>query len=209
MRKSILYTLYFVCTAFAIQSCTSSIALDARWKSPDQPTINPNKILVLVVGENMRSRQVAEDAFEVALRAQGFDAVGAFDILPTSQNVDSATFRQIVIDQGCDAVLTARAVNVTTEQHWVPGTYSPPPYYGSYYGYYGRYGYYGMSSPGYMDETTTALLESNLFDATSGKGHLAWVGQSSVIVAGNTEKLVAKYAAVVVKGMIDDGVLGK
>ena len=209
MKRSIGYALTLVCGLFIIQSCAPSITLDSRWKSPDQATISPNKILVLVVGQDMRNRQLAEDAFEAALIAEGFNAVGAFEILPTSQNVDSATFRRIVIDQGCDAVLTARAVNVSTEQHWVPGTYSPPPYYGSYYGYYGRYGYYGMSSPGYMDETTTALLESNLFDGTTGSGHLAWVGQSSVIVAGSTEKLVSKYAAVVVRGMIDDGVLGK
>ena len=208
MNRSLLIALFAVSVGMMLQSCAPSITLDSHWRSPDQSTISPNKILVLVVGQNMRSRQMAEDAFEVALQAKGFNTVGAFDILPTSESVDSATFRRIVMDQGCDAVLTARAVNVSTEQHWVPGTYSPPPYYGSYYGYYGRYGYYGMSSPGYMDETTTALLESNLFDATTGSGHLAWVGQSSVVVAGSLEKLVAKYAAVVVNGLVDDGVLG-
>ena len=207
MKRHTLNILLILMVGLFIQSCAPSITLDARWKSPDQDAMKPEKIFVIVVGENMRSRQLAEDAFEVALRAKGFAAVGALETLPTSENVDSATFRRIVKDKGCDAVLTARAVNVNTEQRWVPGTYSPPSYYGSYYGYYGYHGYYGMSSPGYMDETTTALLESNLFDARGDSGHLAWVGQSSVIVSGSTEKLVEKYAAVVVQGMIDDGVL--
>ncbi len=197
-----------------IQSCASSVALDARWTNPEGQPIQPKKILVLVVGETMRGRQVAEDAFEASLQTHGFNTVGALDVLPiASGSIDSAVLIRVIRDMDVDAVVTARAVDVSTEQHWVPGTTSYPMHYGSYGGYYGRYGgyggYYGMSttSQGYMDETTTALLETNLFDTNTGD--LVWVGQSSVIVAGNTEKLIQKYATVVVNGMIEDGVLQK
>ena len=192
-----------------VQSCAPSISLDARWKNPDTPSgINPQKTLVIVVGKSMQTRKQAEDAFEVALSEKGFTAVGAFETLPVSaEQLDSNQLRQLIKDLGCDAVISARAVDVSTSQHWVPGTTYPPPYYRSYYGYGGYYGYYGASSPGYMDETTTALLETNLFETQSG--NLVWVGQSSVIVSGSTEKLLAKYAAVVVNGMIADGALTK
>lgn len=192
-----------------VQSCAPSISLDARWKNPDTPSgINPAKTLVIVVGKSMQTRKQAEDAFELALSEQGYPAVGAFETLPVSADqLDSTQLRQLIKDLGCDAVISARAVDVSTSQHWVPGTTYPPPYYRSYYGYGGYYGYYGASSPGYMDETTTALLETNLYDTKSGT--LVWLGQSSIIVSGSQEKLVAKYAAVVVNGMIADGALTK
>ena len=197
-----------------IQSCASSVALDARWTNPDnEPVKQPKKILVIVVGESMRARQVAEDAFEASLQEHGFNTIGALDALPiASGTIDSAVLVRVINDMDVDAVVTARAVDVSTQQHWVPGHTSYPMYYGSYGGYYGRYGGYGgyyggYQSQGYMDETTTALLETNLFDTREGS--LVWVGQSSVIVSGNTEKLIQKYATVVVNGMVEDGVLQK
>jgi hypothetical protein len=200
-----------VTIAFAIlilQACAPSITLDATWKNPEATSYSSDNILVVILGENMQSRMIAEDAFVTALKAKGYSTTGAFEILPTAAEVDSSTFRRIIKDKGFDLVLTARAVNVQTEQHWVPGTYNAPPYYGGYYGYYGRYGYYGASySPGYMDETTTALLETNVYNANTTGGQLVWVGQSSVIVSGTIQKLAAKYAAVVVNGLIKDGVL--
>ena len=191
-----------------IQSCAPSISLDARWKNPDNSNgLSPSKTLVIVVGENMATRKLAEDAFEVALNDKGFNAIGAFETLPVgADQLDSNQIRDLISSLECDAVISARAVDVATSQHWVPGTtYYPPPYYRSYYGYGGYYGYYGSSTGGYMDETTTALLETNLYEVSSG--NLVWVGQSSVIVSGSTEKLVSKYAAVVVNGMVEDGAL--
>jgi hypothetical protein len=214
MKHTFTQIILFAVAALMIQSCASSVALDARWTNPDHEDLKAEKILVIVVGQNMRARQVAEDAFEASLQSHGFNTVGALDALPISSGtVDSAVLVQIIKDMNIDAVVTARAVDVSTKQYWVPGTTAYPMYYGHYGGYYGRYGGYGgyygagMGSQGYMDETTTALLETNLFH--TAEGHLAWVGQSSVIVAGNTEKLIQKYATVVVNGMIADGVLTK
>jgi hypothetical protein len=215
MKRLFTQFLMLAAVAVVMQSCSSSVALDARWSNPDLDGVQAKKILVMVVGQNMRARQVAEDAFEASLAAQGFNSVGALDVLPISSGaIDSATLVRVITDMDIDVVITARAVDVNTKQHWVPGTTSYPMHYGSYGGYYGRYGgyggyggYYGTTSQGYMDETTTALLETNLFDVNAGE--LAWVGQSSVIVAGNTEKLIEKYATVVVNGMVADGVLKK
>jgi len=196
----------------AMQSCASPIALDARWSNPDLDAIQTEKVLVIVVGQNMKNRQIAEDAFEASLKLNGFNAVGALDVLPVSTGtLDSAALLRIVRDMNVDAVITARAVDVSTDQYWVPGT-TYPMYYGSYGGYYGRYGGYGgyyggAGSQGYMSETTTALLETNVFDTKAGQ--LAWIGQSSVVVAGKLEKQLEKYATVVVNGMVADGILKK
>ena len=208
MNRITLYiSALFLATLF-VQGCAPSITLDSRWTNPEATDISSDNILVIILGENMQTRQIAEDAFEVALRDKGFNVTGAFELLPTASGVDSATFKKIIEDKGYDLVMTARAVNVNKEQHWVPGTYAMPSYYGGYYGYYGRYGYYGAGySPGYMDETTTALIETNVFNARKAKGELVWVGQSSVIVSGSISKMASKYAAVVVNGLIQDGIL--
>jgi hypothetical protein len=213
MQRTFTKFMMLALAVIVLQSCASSVALDARWTNPDHTPLKPKKILVIVVGEKMRARQVAENAFEASLQEHGFNTIGALDALPIASGaIDSAVLVRVIMDMGIDAVITARAVDVNTKQYWVPGTTSYPMYYGHYGGYYGRYGgyggYYGAGgSPGYMDETTTALLETNLFDTE--EGHVAWVGQSSVIVAGNTEKLILKYATVVVNGMVADGVLTK
>ena len=155
----------------------------------------------------MQNRQRAEDAFEAALTQQGFNSVGAFDVMPLGgMTTDTAAIRRSIRALDADAVITARAVDITQEQHWVPGvTTYPPTYYGRPWGYYGYYAPY--STGGYMDETTTALLETNLYNVSDGA--LLWVGQSSVVVAGNLDKLTLKYATVVVQAMIDDGALAK
>lgn len=214
MKRTFTQLILLGLTVVMIQSCASSVALDARWTNPDHDPMKPDKVLVIVVGQSMRNRQVAEDAFQASLEANGFNTIGALEALPISSGtIDSTVLVRIIRDMNIDAVLTARAVDVSTKQYWVPGTTTYPMYYGHYGGYYGRYGGYGgyygagASTQGYMDETTTALLETNIFDATAG--HLAWVGQSSIIIAGNTEKLIQKYATVVVNGIIADGVLIK
>ena len=210
MKYTFIPAILLMSAVIVMQSCASSVSLDARWSNPDLDVIQPKKILVIVVGQNMRSRQIAEDAFEASLQLHGFNTVGALDVLPVaSGTLDSAALIRIVRDIGVDAVVTARAVDISTEQYWVPGT-TYPVYYGSYGGYYGRYGGYGgyyggYGSQGYMSSTTTALLETNLFNTKNGQ--LAWIGQSSVVISGKIEKLIEKYATVVVNGMISDGVL--
>jgi len=208
MKRAAFYFTALLLASVLVQGCAPSITLDSRWINPEASDISSNNILVVILGENMQTRHIAEDAFEVALRDKGYSVTGAFELLPTAANVDSAAFKRIIEDKGYDMVLTARAVHVDKDQHWVPGTYSMPSYYGGYYGYYGRYGYYGAGySPGYMDETTTALIETNVFNADKSHGELVWVGQSSIVVSGSIEKMAAKYAAVVVNGLIEDGIL--
>ena len=204
-RTSISYLVIAV-MALLMQSCSSSIDIGARWLNPDAQTISPGKVVTLAMGKDMRNNRIVEDAFSLAFEQQGFQSVAASDIMPPNfGDLDSTQVDKAIRDANADALATIRLVDINTEQHWVPGTTYYPPYYGSYYGYYGYYGYGGYSSPGYMDETTKALLETNLFDAHTGQ--LVWVGQSEIIVAGSTEKLAAKYAGVVVRGMVTDGAI--
>ena len=99
MNKSNLYQLFgLLAILLVIQSCAPSISLDARWKNPDnQGGLNPSKTLVVVVGENMATRKLAEDAFETALTARGFNAVGAFETLPVgADQLDSIQIRDLL-----------------------------------------------------------------------------------------------------------------
>ena len=182
--------------------------IDASWKNPDTPGVQASKVMTLAIGQDLRNRRVVEDAFSLAFEQNSMSSVSASDVMPPNfADMDSAQIKAQVENAGADALATVRAVDVTTEQHWVPGSTYYPPYYGSYYGYHGYYGYGGYSSPGYMSETTKALLETNLWDARTG--NLVWVGQSEFVVSGKVETLATKYATIVVKEMIAQGALVK
>jgi hypothetical protein len=64
---------------------------------------------------------------------------------------------------GYDGVLVTRILDVQRET-----VYHPPTYYHDFYGYWGSYGPY-VSSPGWVTETTTLVIETTLFDAATAR----------------------------------------
>ena len=86
----------------------------------------------------------------------------------------------------------------------VPGVYSPPAYYGSWKNYYAN-GYTNMYSPGYVEETKYAIMETNIYDA--GNDKLIWSASSETNISGSDQRFIKSYVTVIVEKMVQQKLL--
>ena len=122
---------------------------------------------------------------------------------------------KILQDENFDGVITMRLVSKEKETNYVPGT-NTGLYYGGMGGMYGgMYGYgfgnwYGMYSPnfydpGYYQETTLYMVETNIFSLKENK--LIWTGTTKSEYATDLGQTVDSILQTVVAEMRKDGSL--
>ena len=121
-----------------------------------------DKLLVVGLGASEGGRAAFENAVADKLAAQGVLGVASGNVLVAMEDVSRESVTGWVETDGYDAVLVTRLVDVKKETSYKPPTYT------DFYGYWGSYGSY-VTSPGYVLETTTLLVETTLFDASTGK----------------------------------------
>lgn len=163
--------------------------------------------MVIGVAKNPAKRRIFEDEFVLQLKAHGTEAIASYSVLPDNQQDDTAAIAEKVEQLGADTVLITRLVSKKTVQVYVPGTaHYPPLYYGTWPDYY-RYGYQAMYTPGYIAENEYAIIETNLYEAAHNK--LIWAVSSETGMSGADQKIIKSYIGVMVKAMIEQGLLGR
>jgi hypothetical protein len=120
------------------------------------------KLMVVGLGASEGGRAMFENAVADKLAAQGVLGVASGNLIVAAEDLNREAVRGWVAKDGYDAVLVTRLVDTKKETSYRPPTYT------DFYGYWGYYGSY-VTSPGYVLETTTLLIESTLFDASTGK----------------------------------------
>lgn len=147
--------------ALAAGACSStkltSVYADRSFAGPPF-----DKLLVVGLGASEGGRAAFENAVADKLAAQGVLGVASGNVLVAMEDVTRESVKRWVERDGYDAVLVARLVDVKKETSYKPPTYT------DFYGYWGSYGSY-VTSPGYVLETTTLLVETTLFDAATAK----------------------------------------
>ncbi len=196
----------FILIAMLVTACAST-QLTSVWKDPSYQT-RPAKIMVVGVAKNPINRRLFEDEFAQQLNSRGTDAIASYTVLPDEQQGDPAAIAKKVAELGADTVLITRLVSKKIVQVYVPGSpYFPPPFYGTWPDYYG-YGYRYMYTPGYIADDEYAVIETNLYEAKSNK--LVWAASSETGINDSDQKnLIQTYVGVMVKNMIELGLLGK
>jgi hypothetical protein len=189
-------------------SCNPSVKLTATWSNAEVSPVRFSKILVLSIGKDLRKRKLAENKIMEELQKHGIVALTALNEFgpDLAQSRDSAKTQQLLLDKQFDACLTVRVLNVHEQNRWVPANvfFGPAAFYRGFYGYYFQvYGYY--VEPGYNVTDVEVLLESNLYDLSSGK--LLWSGQSKAFSKNPTPAMAAIYARNIVKDMIKKQVI--
>ncbi len=192
---------YLMAIAMLLSACVTT-QLTSVWKDPSYQA-RPAKIMVVAVAKNPIHRRLFEDEFVRQLKSRGTDAIAGYTVLPDGHQGDQALVAKEVSELGADAVLITRLVSKKIVQTYVPGT--PPLFYGTWPEYYG-YGYYYMSTPGYVANDEYAVIETNLYQASSNK--LIWAALSETGVDSG-QGLIQGYIEVMVKNMIGLGLLGK
>lgn len=205
MIRSLRIPVVFLLLVAVLATACSTTKINSAWKDPSYQT-RPSRIMVIGVAKNPAKRRMFEDEFVLQLNAHGAEAIASYSVLPDKQQGDHAAIAAKVAQLGADTVLITRLVSKKTVHVYVPGTvYYPPPYYRTWPDFYG-FGYQAMYTPAYIAEEKYAVIETNLYEATHNK--LIWTASSETGVNGSDQKLIKSYVGVMVKNMVDQGLLG-
>jgi hypothetical protein len=199
-----------------LASCGSGTAIVSSWRDPETTTENADfkKILVVALVKDEATRRVTEN--RIASISPKFHS--SYSIMNgTNLGLSKEQKLKILEDENYDAVVTMRLVDTVKETNYVPGT-NTSMYYGGMGGMYGgMYGYgfnnwYGMYSPmyydpGYYQETTSYLVETNIFSLKANK--LVWTGTTKSSNGTDVGLLVDSVIATVMQEMKKDGFIPK
>lgn len=179
--------------ALGLLGCASTTMVHT-WTDPAYSGPPMKKVMIIGVAASDANRRIFEDTFRGELAREKVDAISSYTVLPSSQLTEE-DIKSKVRELGVDGVLISRVVDQKTVETIYPPTTtymggSPywPDYYGGYYGYYSN-AYSVYTSPGYVTTTDYVYVETNLYDARTGK--LVWTGLSeSAIEPGRADELL-------------------
>lgn len=166
-----------------LSSCATT-KLTGSWADPAYGSGHFKKIMVVGVARRELMRKIFENTFSDQLKAHGTEGVPSGSFSPGTEQLDRDAMAAKLTELGCDGVLITRLVDVRSQTTYYPPTgYAvPAAYHRGYYAYY--HGAYAVAySPGYATESTTASLETNLYDVRTGK--LVWTGLTDTVVSGD------------------------
>lgn len=191
-----------------VAGCGSSMKVTDSWTDANYEGQRVQSIMVLGVAKETGTRRLFEDHFVEELQSRGTTAIVSYHLLEgelTKEMIDDA-----VTDAGVTAIMVTRAVDKQKETVYTPGTTTVyggyPGYYGSYYGYY-NHGYSAVSSPGYVSEWVTFILESNLYDVATDK--LIWTARTAMDEPNSISQAVDALTIVLTRNMQQHGLIGK
>lgn len=210
MKKPLL----LIITALSLLSCSSNTAIVNSWRDPEIIMTKEDfkKVLVVALVKDAVSRRIAEN------RIAASNTIFKTSYQYLNESTAKLTQEQklkILYDENFDSVVTVRLVSKEKETSYVPGTYTGI-HYGGFNGVYSNmYGYgfgnwYGMYSPnfydpGYYQETTSYMVETNIFSLKHNK--LIWTGTTKSEYVTDIGQTVDAIAKAVVKEMKKDGSL--
>jgi hypothetical protein len=180
--KTIRFSPMLAAVIVATLSACASTTLDTTWRDPTFAGQPFAKVLVVGSTDSAENRRIFEDTVVGELTARGVGAVASYTLLPNESDVKRDRVLEAVSASGADCVISTRVVGVETKREQVP-VQSPFP---------GDMDLYRQYSP--MESSTTirqdyqvAHLESNLFDARTGK--MVWWGRSSTFPTANISRM--------------------
>jgi hypothetical protein len=197
--------IFMMLVAVLVTACATT-ELISVWKDPSYQQ-HPSRIMVIGIVKSPATRRIFEDEFVRQLTAHGSKAIASYSEFPDTQQGNDAAIAAKVKQMGVDTVLITRLVSKKTVQVYVPGTpYYPPPYYGTWPDYY-RYGHQTMYTPDRIVEDEYAVIETNLYEANNNK--LIWTASSQTELGSSNQDLIEPYVSVMVKSMIEQGLLSR
>ena len=178
-----------------------------------------DKILVLTITKNLKSRTLFENTVVQLLAEEGINATNGLNVFTPVEDMKKLTEEEIenrIKGGGYDGVLVTSLIDVTTRDVRVNNTTPYYPYmYGGYYGYgYGGFIYsnynYMYSIDSYREEKTY-VLETRLYDVneTDNKEAIVWSGQSELVDPSGSESASKSYSGALVKTLMESGTIQK
>ncbi len=188
-----LFTLAILLTA----GC-SSTRLNSAWSDPHYTGGPFRKLMIIGLGATEGGRAEFENSVADAFLARGVTGVSSTGYFASAQDMSREAVRSWVQQDGYQGVLVARLIDIHRQQYAVPPTYTD---------LWGYWGYYGsvMTSPGYVADRTTLLINTDLFDASTGK--VVYTAESKSFDPSSREVVIRDLTALLVKDLTKRGLL--
>jgi hypothetical protein len=195
-------------------SCSTNTSIVNSWRDPET-TISQNKfekVLVVALVKDETTRRITEN--RIASGNKIFKVSYPY-LNDKNLNLTKEQKLQILKNENFDGVVTMRLVSTEKETQYVPGT-NTSLYYGGFggalgygYGFGNWYGLYSSNfySIGYYKESTSYLVETNIFSLYQNK--LIWTGTTKSNYVTDLGETVSEIMRTVVKEMQKDGSLPK
>ncbi len=195
----------WVGTFALVAACSStSSQLVKTWRDPTYTGRNVKKVLVIGLSPTAKNQQAFEYAVADRLQKVGVQPFPGYDVLPRGKMADEETIKAVVAKEGIEIVIVTKVVTMRSETEYVPGTYTPSPYYHGMSPYYAA-GYSAVYSPGYVNEAQAVYLETNAYDVEARK--LVWSGLTRTFDYSSVDQVVVSVAPTIVRALQDQGVL--
>jgi hypothetical protein len=208
-----------LCTLCGLIAGCISTKLTYVYKAADYNPAVYKKMAVIAIVPKNQARVEIENAVVDQLRTKGIKAMTTWSIFQFANDPEllkkagfvgekrKEVIHQKVTENNIDALLTITLFDANREQRYVPGSSSSVgigvsgPVYGYGYSAYCGYAWEVTSTPGYYEDASTYMLESNLYDIASEK--LLWTGQTRTDMNYGIEKEAYDFSRVLVNGIID------
>lgn len=179
-RRTTFAVFVLILGVVSVQSCEGT-KLTGSWKDPAYASGPFKKVLVVGVSRQESLRRMFETNFTTHLERYHVEGIPSSSIWPGAEQLDRDSIEAKVAELGCDGVLVSRVLDHRTRSDYYPATgyVVPNAYHEGYYSYY--YGSYTtLVNPAHTEESTTASVETNLYDVRTGK--LVWSGLTELTV---------------------------
>lgn len=195
-------------------SCSTTMKY--TWTKDSYEGKSFDKVLVLAITKNLKSRTLFENTAVELLQKEGINASNALNVFTPVEDMKELTQAEVekrVKAGGYDAILVTSTIEVNTRDVRV-NNYNYYPYmYGGRYGYgYGSFIYYNYDYWWGMEqyrEEKTFVLETRLYDVNESnqKEAIVWSGQSELVDPSGAESASKTYSNRLVKTLIESGAI--
>lgn len=191
--------------ALTLGACAST-KLVSVWKDAAYAGGPIQKILVIGISDNERTRRQFEDSFVAEFERRGIAAVSGFKLLPREGELSAQEVRRAIEGSDIDTILVTRYAGEDEETVYRPGTtyIEPGGYYRSFNRYYHR-SYVAVHEPGYYVKHKLVYLETNLYSASDG--NLIWSARSETTNPDSATDLIDSMKSAVMKSLEEYGLL--
>lgn len=198
--------LLFILFIVLINSC-SSTQITSSWRAPDKQIHSGDwkKVLVVALLRNETNRRKAEDEMVKHLHGKG---ITSYSYLGENFNPkNEEAIRSKIKNDGFDAAITMRLIDVDKEKTYTPEQhYMYPVYYNNFSSYYYRNWMY-YTTPGYYTITKKFIIETIIYSIQDDK--IIWSGITETYDPQGVEKLTDEIANAIHKKMLEERFIEK
>lgn len=168
------------------------------WSDPAVSERPIGKVMVVGVAQSATTCRIFENHFVEQLQQEGIIAVSGHDLIQPTEKITEAQIIEALETGSFDSILITRLAGEQSNSQYVQTGYASafPSYYNHYHGYYA---YSAVSPVGYVDTVTEYQLETNLFDAKSGK--MVWGGIKSIYDSSSKTSNIKKVVTTVIRDL--------